>query len=252
MHASMQRGPVQAAQHVNSGNWAGYANTATSGSIYEVTAEWNVPTVTCGETSGFTYQVSWVGIDGYGTGTVEQAGSLSYCSSPGATPVYYDWWEFYPYNSVQLVSTVGAGDFLQAYILYNPAASYNGVAGIYTLQVGDTDDQAASFQVTGNPTVCDSNGCETGVDGSAECISEAPGVNGGIAKLSDYGTTTFYACADTVGSTFAGIGSHGSHVTNYVIDQIGGVSGKTIQKTGPLSSYFFGKSDFTITWHGYR
>ncbi|MGB6441722.1 MAG: hypothetical protein WBF81_00285, partial [Thermoplasmata archaeon] len=30
MHASMQKGPVQAATHVNSGNWAGYANTAAN------------------------------------------------------------------------------------------------------------------------------------------------------------------------------------------------------------------------------
>ena len=42
---------------------------------------------------GGAYQVSWVGIDGNGTSTVEQDGTLSYCSTTGSDPPDYDWWE---------------------------------------------------------------------------------------------------------------------------------------------------------------
>jgi hypothetical protein len=240
----------------NSGNWAGYSNTVAStsyGKIYEVTSEWYTPTVNCKSApSKGAYQVSWVGIDGDGTSTVEQDGTLSYCSTTGATPLYYDWWEFAPYNSIQLSSSISGGDFVQAYVLYNPAACVNGVCGVYTLSVSDLT-AGTSFSVTGDPSLCNSAGfCEGGVDGSAECISEAPSGFGyrGVTPLADYSSTTFYACADTIGSLFAGIGSHYAPVSIYKITQIGGTSGLVDQKPGSLTKYYYG-STFSITWSRY-
>ncbi|MCI4366022.1 MAG: G1 family endopeptidase [Thermoplasmata archaeon] len=252
--ALLHQSAVGATIHkVTSGNWAGYVNTATAGTIYEVTGEWFAPTTTCPSStpSVGTYQVSWVGIDGWGTGTVEQDGTLAYCSGPGATPVYYDWWEFYPYNSVQFVSYISGGDFVQATVLYNPAACVNGICGVYTLSFADLTAQT-SFQVVGNPSTCNTAGCEGGPDGSAECISEAPGVNGGIADVTDYKSTKFWTCADTIGSTFAGIGSHGTGTTTYEVRQIGGVTGLADQKPTSLVSYYYGLSQFTVKWYHYN
>jgi hypothetical protein len=241
--------------NANSGNWAGYVNTVPTtarGSIYEVTSEWYTPTVTCGSApSGGSYQVSWVGIDGYGTGTVEQVGTLSYCSTTGATPGYYSWWEFAPYNSVQLYASISGGDFVQAYVLYNPAACVSGVCGIYTLSFADLS-AGTSFSVTGDPATCNSSGfCEGGVDGSAECISEAPSGFGysGITPVADYKSTTFYACADTIGSSFAGIGAHYSPNTMYKVTQVG-ASSLVDQKPGGLTKYYYGDT-FSVTWSHY-
>ncbi len=242
----------------NSGNWAGYSNVVSSahqGTIYRVSSEWYTPSVSCTSApSGGAYEVAWVGIDGDGTSTVEQDGTLSYCSTTGATPAYYDWWEFAPYNGIQAVNSISAGDFVQASVDYNPAACVNGYCGVYTETLSDLS-AGTSFSVTGNPSLCNTAGyCEGGVDGSAECISEAPTGFGyaGVTPVADYGSMTFYACADTIGSTFAGIGSHGaSFVTTYKITQIGGVTGKVDQSPGGLTKYYYG-SNFAVTWSHYH
>ncbi|MCI4325573.1 MAG: G1 family endopeptidase [Thermoplasmata archaeon] len=244
--------------HGTSGNWAGFVNTVANtsyGSIQEVTAEWATPTVNCtAAPKGGAYQVQWIGIDGDGTGSVEQLGTLSDCSTTGATPAYYDWWEFYPYNGVTTVSSIGAGNLVQAYVLYNSAACVNSACGVYTLQMSDLS-LGTSFSVTGGGWICNTGGvCEGGLDGSAECISEAPTGFGypGITPVANYGTTTFYACADAIGPAMHGIGSWNSTsgVTIISLNQIGH-STKVDQKTGALVSYTYGKSRFTITWVHY-
>jgi len=231
-----------------SNNWAGFAETATAGTILEVFGEWLVPTVTCTGAPGGALVGTWVGIDGYGNGEVEQAGTSASCSGAGATPVYYDWWEFYPYNSAVNKYHVSPGDFMQVYILYNPYVTVNGHRGIYTLVVSDLNHYGDSFSVTGNPSTCNAKGaCETGPDASAECISEKAS-----SYLANYGTTTFLSCDSTIGSTFSGIGGHGSHVTLYRINQVGPVTTLTDQSTSGLSTYDYTDDHFTITWHHYH
>ena len=240
-----------------SSNWAGYADVAKAGDgvTQEVTAEWYTPTISCANApSGGDYEVMWIGIDGWATGTVEQVGTLSYCSTTGATPGYYSWWEFFPYNDITTVNSIGGGNFVQAYVDYNPAGCYDNVCGIYTLVFSNIDNYADNFQITGNPTVCnsDNGACETGSDSGPECISEAPSGFGysGVTPLADYGKLKFYACAAEINGKFAGIDSLGSVATIYQIDQVGGVSGKVIQSTGGATSYFYGKSEFAVTWKG--
>jgi hypothetical protein len=153
-------------------NWGGYADTATSGSILEATADWFVPSIGCSVYPAV--QDNWVGIDGFGSGTVEQGGTYAYCDSSGNGPFYWTWFEFYPYESIQSVSSaVSPGDLIQAYILYNPYISVNGDIGLYTIIVEDISNPAATFTVQGNPSTCNTNGCENGPDSSAECISES-------------------------------------------------------------------------------
>jgi len=231
----------------NSENWAGYGDVAkTSGTITDVFAEWFVPTVTCNEHSGVTYQAQWVGIDGLVNGNVSQVGSLAYCSGPGATPAYYTWYEFYPYESVVLVADSSANAFITAYVDYNPTVAVDGSTGIYTLELDDLSN-AVNFVVTGGGWVCGATGCEGGPDQSAECISEAVTLDNSFANLSDYKSTTFYACHDTIGTHTTGIGDQGSGTAIYRLNQLG-ASEKTDQKTGSLSSSEFADDTFTITW----
>jgi hypothetical protein len=238
----------QATVKLNSGNWGGYGLTArTNGTITEAFGEWFVPKIGCAHAPAIADQ--WVGIDGLADGTVEQAGTYEYCSSTTSAPVYVDWFEFYPYEAIAGVYYVSPGDLMNAYVLYNPHVTVGNGTGIYTLVVNDLDDYNASFTVTGNPSTCNANGCETGVDNSAECISEALTAQG--YDLPNYKTLTFDSCDATVNGHWAGIGgltySDGvAHV--YAITTIGAISGLTQQTVSKLTTFDYKDDAFTITW----
>jgi hypothetical protein len=238
-------------------NWAGYvfaAKSSNDGKLTEVSAAWFAPTVTCNEPTGYVAeQVSWVGFDGWTTGTVEQGGSLAYCSNNGATPDYYIWWEFYPYNDIQVVDSISGGDAIQAYVLYNPGWCVGSECGLFTIQVSDIDN-GDSFSVQGGCWVTDSSGCEGGSDANAEVISEAPGgvsYNGGYFYLADYGTTEFYEAQCTVAGHSTGIGAESKKLgSTYKVDEVGYTSGTIIQTTGGLSTDYYGQA-FGIDWGGF-
>ncbi len=239
-------------------NWAGYADIKKSGNITEATGEWFVTAVSCANApKKGSFEVQWVGIDGWGSDTVEQAGTLSYCSGPGAAPQYYTWWEFWPYNDITFVTQETVGDFVQATVLYSPNVCYGTACGVYTLVFQDFDNASNNFVVAGNPSVCDSNGCENGPDLSAECISEAPSGFGypGYTPLADYGETDFYYCSATIHGHFAGIGSLSAVATVYHINEVDS-AGHLMQKTGPIGTLAppgnDGKSSFYIVWKRLR
>jgi Peptidase A4 family len=82
--------------NINGYNWGGYA--ATGSGFTSVTATWTEPSVTCNSTNDL--YAPWVGIDGYGSNTVEQTGVATDCSS--GRPVYQAWYEMYPASPVYL------------------------------------------------------------------------------------------------------------------------------------------------------
>jgi len=234
---------IKGVTDISSTDWAGYGDAATTaGTITEVTSEWFIPAATCNEKSGATYQVEWVGIDGLNSGTVEQIGSYDYCSGPGATPAYYLWYEFYPNELIQIVATANPGDYVSAYVLYNPEITINGQVGIYTLELFDLEDNVSFSTVAGGWDLG-----YTPADSSAECISEAPVVGSSIAHLANYGTTTFYACDATIGSHTSGIGGLSSVATVDKLTQVD-AAGHTLQSVGGLTNAGGTKSSFTITW----
>jgi Peptidase A4 family len=232
-----------------SDNWGGYALTAkTNGTITEAFGEWFVPTIQCARNAP-SLEDAWVGIDGYSDGTVEQAGTYAYCPSNGVGPYYWDWFEFFPYETIVTMNAVSAGDLINAYVLYNPDAGIDGNFGIYTLVVNDLDNINASFAVVGNPSTCNSSGCEGGVDNSAECISESLANQG--YNLPNYKTLEFYSCDATVNGHWAGIGgiptSDGvAHV--YAITTYGYTSDKEQQTVSILKTYDYKDDNFIITW----
>lgn len=110
--------------NINGGNWSGYA---AQGSGYSsVTSNWTEPTVTCNSTNDL--MAPWVGIDGYGSSSVEQTGVATDCSSGRA--VYQAWYEMYPAAPVYYTNTVSAGDHITATVTRSGTT--------YTLVVNDT------------------------------------------------------------------------------------------------------------------
>lgn len=93
--------------NINGYNWSGAA--ATGSGFSSVTSTWTEPSVTCNSTNDL--MAPWVGIDGYGSSTVEQTGVATDCSSGRA--VYQAWYEMYPAGPVYYSLSsypVSAGD----------------------------------------------------------------------------------------------------------------------------------------------
>jgi hypothetical protein len=90
------------------GNWSGYA--AQGSGFSSVTSSWSEPSVSCNSTDDLF--APWVGIDGYGTATVEQTGVATDCSS--GSPVYQGWYEMYPAAPVYYNNPVAPGDSITA------------------------------------------------------------------------------------------------------------------------------------------
>jgi hypothetical protein len=146
---------------VSSLNWSGYADLAATGkSFTSVRAQWKVPTVTCPSTgTGVSAAAFWVGIDGFSSKTVEQDGTMSECIGSFLIGTA-DWWEMYPTNAVQIVSTVSPGDVVIASVVDK--------AGQYSLKVTDQTTSTSSFSTTQS---CGTTAC---VNSSSEWIAEAP------------------------------------------------------------------------------
>jgi hypothetical protein len=177
---------INGLSQVESSNWSGYADTGSGFS--SVTASWTEPT---GVSSGRTTSLAafWVGIDGYSSDTVEQDGTL--IESYEGTVYYYDWWEIYPENDVQVVDNVSPGDHITSTVTRSGDS--------YTLSVTDSTHPADSFSTTQTYSGA--------ADSSAEWIAEAPSGSSGIYPLTDFGTWSPSGASVTEGSTSGTISS---------------------------------------------
>jgi hypothetical protein len=107
--------------NINGYNWGGYA--ATGSGFTSVAATWTEPNATCNSRNDL--YAPWVGIDGYGTSTVEQTGVATDCSSGRA--VYQAWYEMYPASPVYLSTgsyPVAAGNSIHASVTYAGSNKY--------------------------------------------------------------------------------------------------------------------------------
>jgi hypothetical protein len=169
--------------------YAGYAVTADDyginhiriDDITEAAGTLTVPAIDCGTsvmgTSGTAFVDNWVGIDGYGGDTVEQAGIESYCTGPaggdGTAGPYYHAWYFICCNAgtLQLFPSQPAlhpGDTLKFTVA---DTSPSGCCEDYTFTYVDVSDSNHTETET---LACDqgSTPCE---DENAEVITEDPG-----------------------------------------------------------------------------
>jgi hypothetical protein len=155
---------------VTSTNWSGYA--ATGSTYTSVSTTYTQPSVSCSGRSG-TYAAFWVGLDGYSSSTVEQTGTLAYCS--GSRAEYVGWYEMYPQGSNDYSNTVAAGNTIFESVTFSGS-------DVYTLVL---EDETRGWTKT---TVVDASG---DARSSAEVIAEAPSSSTGVLPLADFGTVTF-------------------------------------------------------------
>jgi hypothetical protein len=167
-----------------SSNWSGYVVKASS-AFTGAEGSWVEPAATC--TSTGTMAGFWVGIDGYGTSTVEQTGTAVQCT--GGTPHYFAWWEMYPGPSQMIAHSVAPGDTLTARVLRS-GTSYRLVL------VSSAGWRFSTTQISASAT-----------DASAEWIAEAPSGGGGIYPLADYGKVRFTGAQAADGGAFAPLSS---------------------------------------------
>ena len=155
----------------SSSNWSGYALSGTTGQYNSITGSWTVPTVQASK--GPTYSSSWIGIDGFNNSNLIQTGTeQDYYSGSGH---YSAWWEILPAAETVIPSmTVKPGDLMTASIK-------NDGNGNWTITINDVTENE-SFTTTQ---------AYTGPGQSAEWIQEAPTIGGHVAKLANYGQTTF-------------------------------------------------------------
>jgi hypothetical protein len=95
---------------------AGYYATSTT-PFTSISASWIVPIASCLSTNDLLEQ--WIGLDGYGTDTIEQVGVTIDCGS--GAPVYDAWYDMFPSFPVYLNRTtypVGATEALQATVQF--------------------------------------------------------------------------------------------------------------------------------------
>ena len=159
-------------------NWAGYAVTASSHSVPNVTASFTVPTV---NTGGNSYAAFWVGIDGFNDGTVEQTGIIAEPTGhgPHSSTEYLVWYEFYPAAPVYASFSAAPNDTVYATV------SYNSTTGNFTTCISVSSSTGHVGTFSHSQTV---SGAQ---DDSAEWIVEAPASGGEILPLANFGTAYF-------------------------------------------------------------
>jgi hypothetical protein len=87
--------------------------------VTRASARWTHPSALCdGEA---TYASIWVGIDGYGSDTVEQIGTEADCDAAGV-PVHGAWYQLYPADAVEIDLAIAPGDRLAASVTRSGAA----------------------------------------------------------------------------------------------------------------------------------
>jgi hypothetical protein len=192
-------------------NWSGYATQ--NGTFTTVSSSWIEPSVSC-TSSGIV--AFWIGLDGWGSQTVEQDGTGVDCSS--GSPQYFAWWETYPANAIQQYSDpVSPGDQLSSTVTAQGGGQYNMVLTDSTQGWTETNPVSAS-----------------GSNASAEIIAEAVTSGSSVTPLPNFGQVTFTGNSiDNQSLSAAGA---------QAIDMTNGQGGPVIAKTGPLD----GSGDFSV------
>jgi len=172
-------------------NWSGYvltnhATSYSSSSYYFLVSDYVVPIAeqafgAC--TGGWDYSSTWAGLDGWSNGDVLQAGTESdaYCNSGYKAPYYSAWYEWYPYGEVRIGGfPITAGDdmFVEVW-------STSSTVG-HAYMVNYNTNQYVNITFTAPP------GTHL-VGNSAEWVVERPGVNGGLATLTNYISDVLWA-----------------------------------------------------------
>jgi YVTN family beta-propeller protein len=221
--------------------WSGYALTASYASVTDVNGSWIVPGIAgdCSLTNFNHFSSSWIGIDGFGTNTVEQIGTNTDCGTLGITSISA-WYEFYPQPQIGISKSVYAGDKMDAQIKYT--------GGMFVMTLTDLT-QRWTFSTSGNLTDAGRS--------TAEWITERTSVCNifGVCYLSltDFGNQywgSVYTGAQLDSATISGVsGTMGSFtekniVSVYGINMTNSNYSYLLDETSPL----VGSDSFSIAW----
>jgi Peptidase A4 family len=226
--ASAARNPAVV---LHSPDWSGYVAVACgSCQLRYVTATWRQPPVNCSASPPAAWADFWAGLDGWTSGSTEQAGVSADCT--GGTPHYFAWYDMYPDAPVIWYGVpVAPGNLITASV-YHDAAT-----GRWQLTIRDRTAGEAATVSQACPAVirCD--------DADAEVITEAPDA-GAVVPLADFGAVTYSAIAVTSRD-----GIRGSMTSNRLQAvhpaDLAGAAGTVLASPGPVS----GGVTYTDTWH---
>jgi hypothetical protein len=245
---SRVHGPARGGRDTNgngtSNNWSGYVITtpASATKYAEIFAAWDVPRAYA--QSGFAswhHSTLWVGIDGWGTPDVVQAGTDqdSLTAFWVQTSSYDAWTEWYPLSSATISNfPVNPGDEVEVWTWVGTstgAYSATGNVGWFYLW-NVTENVVAAYLSTTAPSGTTFNGH------TAEWVMERPEVNGSLSSLADYASAPLF---DAWAYDFNG----GLHLyTSDSSTQITMTNGSDVLSTvAPVSS-----EAMQFTWHNYN
>ncbi len=201
----------------NSRTWSG--NFADGGNNYTyVQAFWTESCIAWGTNDHYS---TWAGIGGIGNNNLVQAGADG------------DNWNAVSHDYVAWVENLGSG--------YNVSVFNFNCGDNMLAEVASGNCMLIVDQTSGATSGWRCSGANAN-SSTAECIVEAPTVNGSTAYLSNYGTQQFRGCAVEVnaGST-QGINS----VAHDYNDMYNGNT--LLSSTGPITN----NDTYTMTWHHY-
>ena len=216
-----------------SSNWCGYAavssiSSPADGFVDSVTGDWVIPTLTP-NSSQTTYCATWVGIDGFSDGTVEQIGTEQDCVN--GVQENNAWIELYPGPSRIVALTVNTGDSFTASVVYEGG-------DLFTLSITDlTTGQSYSRTRSANAQ-----------RQSAEWVVEAPSSTEGVLPLANFGVVNFTDAqfTDNTGTTYAidGLGP-----ATYASISLSDPNGGTANPSSLLdTAYPEGPSSFSVAY----
>jgi hypothetical protein len=168
-HAAFRQIGAARVATLKSENWSGYVVTGQTYS--QVAGSWSVPTVVA--TPGSRYASDWVGIGGFKSGDLIQAGTTEQYVNGKAT--YNAWTEILPASEKIITGfTVKPGDAITVTVAKGSGKSW-------TMTVVDsTRSETFTRKVT-----------YTSAENSAEWIHEAPEVNGTIVDIASTSNVDF-------------------------------------------------------------
>ena len=199
---SLYTPPAKGSATDTSSNWSG--GVLFNGGPFDfVYGEWTVPSVNPpgwpnpSSGNGEWWSVAWVGIDGWNSGDVLQAGTAQHVSlnNWNLTTEYFAWYEWFPDNWIEITNfPIRPGDTVAVSVQYLGIQNNSG-QGLATLSNLITGQSTTlSFQAPTGTTL--QGNC-------AEWILERPQINGSLATLPEYGQVAFsngLACSATGGT----------------------------------------------------
>ena len=178
---------------LKSPQWSGYVVMSNlllrESEVTIVTGSWIVPSVD--PTVNDAYSSVWVGVGGYGEGSLIQTGTAQ--QSVKGIVSYYAWYELLPNRAVRIQNfTVLPGDEITASVkLVDPNKN------IWNVEIREIT-RGTSFS---------RNFMYRSSRLSAEWVVEAPSIGGNVTTLADFGSVTFSGGFATIANTTGAISS---------------------------------------------